>query len=46
MCTTVVDARQQHRLVADGDAGAAELIDGARDLGGDLAGVVEMDVHP
>ena len=42
----VVDAGEQHALVADRQAGPRQLVDRARDLGGDLVGVVEVQVDP
>ncbi len=42
----VVDACQQDRLVAQGDAGAGELIGGSGELGGDLVGMVDVDIEP
>ena len=42
----VVDAGEQDRLVAQRDAGAGQPVAGARDLGRDLVGVVEVEVHP
>ncbi len=42
----VVDAREQHALVADRQAGPRQLVDRARDLGRDLVGVVEVQVDP
>ena len=42
----VVDAGEQHRLVAQRNAGATEGVAGARELGRDLVGVVDVDVHP
>ena len=43
---TVVDAGEQHRLVAQRDAGAGQLVAGAGELGGDLVRVVDVDVQP
>ena len=42
----IVDARKEHRLIANRNAGARELIDGARYLGRDLLRMVEVQVHP
>ena len=39
----VVDPAQQHRLVADGDAGVGEPLAGAS-LGRELLGVIEVGV--
>ena len=42
----VVDAGEQHALVADRQAGLRQLVDRARDLGRDLVRVVEVEVDP
>ena len=42
----VVDAGQQHALVADREPGLRQLVDRARDLRGDLVRVVEVEVDP
>ena len=42
----IVDACQQHGLVAERDAGAGELIGGRGELGGDLVGMVDVDIEP
>ena len=41
----VVDAAQQHGLVEQHDAGAAEAVDGGGDLGVEFAGVVGVQHH-
>ena len=46
MCTQSLTPGEQHRLVAQRDAGAAQLVAGAGELGRDLVGVVDVDVHP
>ena len=43
---TVVDAGQQHALVAQGDTGVGQHGAGLGGLGGDLVGVVEVGVQP
>ena len=42
----VVDAREQHALVAEREPGVGQLVDRARDLGRDLVRVVEVHVDP
>ena len=42
----VVDPRQQHRLVAQRDAGPGQPVAGFGQLAADLVGVVDVDVHP
>ena len=42
----VVDAGEQHALVADRQPGLGQLVDRARDLGRDLVRVVEVQVDP
>ena len=42
----VVDAGQEHRLVAQRNAGPRQAVARARQLGRDLVGVVDVDVQP
>ncbi len=42
----VVDTCEKNRLVAEGDAGAGEFIGCLRQLGGDLVGVVDVNIEP
>ena len=46
MWTQSLTPGQQHGLVAQRDPGAAQHVAGARELGRDLVGVVDVDVHP
>ena len=43
---TVVDARQQHRLVAKLNACPAKAVCGCFQFGGDFIGMVDVDIQP
>jgi hypothetical protein len=42
----IVHPCQQHRLVAERDAGSGEAVAGLLQLQGDLIGVIDMDIEP
>jgi len=42
----VVDAGQQHRLIAERHPGAGEAVAGFREFEGNLVRMIDVDVHP